>query len=155
MWQPGPLLFPHLSLLPLPCTLHHLSLPGAPPSPPSLTLLPAWLPGRTGAHWFRPPRCTAANCSLPTAEPQRHQQEEQTPLPPPSSVSICLSLPSLCVSVVAFTPLSISQCPVFLLPDHHLLHSLSRSIFLHWNTNFASFFLPSSFHHSKALSVPK
>lgn len=95
----SPLLFPHLSLQPLSCSLHHPSLPGPPPPPPSLALHPARLPGCTGTLWFRPPRCTRAHCSLSTAEPQLHQQEEQTHHLPPLSSFLSLHL--------SFSPISL------------------------------------------------
>lgn len=146
MLQRDPPLFPHLSLQPRSCSLHH------PPLLHHLWLHPARVPGCTGTLWFRPSRCTAAHCSLSTAEPQLPQQEERTQHLPPLSSFLCLHLSFSPISplLIVLPPLSISRCPVFLLPDHHLLLSLSRSIFLHLNTNFTSL---SSLHLSP--SCPK
>lgn len=90
-----------------------------PPLPPP-ALHPAQLPGCTGTLWFRPPRCTAAHCSLSTAEPQLHQQEEQAPHLPPLSSFLCLHL--------SFSPISLSLTGSSSSP----LHLSVPSLFTPW-----------------------
>lgn len=127
----SPVVSPPVSPLHPPLSL----TPRSSPSPPSLALQSARLPGCTGTHWFRPPCRTAANCSLYIRTSMTPTWATNTP---PSSF-LCLHLSSSPISLCGGSlHLSVSSLLTPWPPSAPLFVQIQ--IFLHWNSNFVSLF---------------